>query len=51
MGRRFQKGQEELLDFNKEFELINTYNVKNEEFSIFKTSFQTSEGEKLKLLI
>ncbi|ODQ60959.1 hypothetical protein WICANDRAFT_61519 [Wickerhamomyces anomalus NRRL Y-366-8] len=44
----FKKEQEELLDFNKEFELINTYNVKNEEFSIFKTSFQTSEGEKTK---
>ncbi|CAM9018229.1 unnamed protein product [Wickerhamomyces anomalus] len=44
----FKKEQEELLDYNKEFELINTYNVKNEEFSIFKTSFQTSEGEKTK---
>lgn len=44
----FKKEQEELIDYNKEFELINTYNVKNEEFSIFKTSFQTSEGEKTK---
>lgn len=44
----FKKEQEELIDYNKEFELINTYNVKNEEFSIFKTSFQSTEGEKTK---
>ncbi len=44
----FKKEQEELIDYNKEFELINTYNVKNEEFSIFKTSFQSTEREKTK---
>lgn len=38
----FKKEQEELIDYNKEFELINTYNVKNEEFSIYKANFQNS---------
>lgn len=46
----FKEEQEELIDYNKEFELINSYNVKNEEFSIYKTNFQSGQGENSKAI-
>lgn len=51
----FKKEQSELIDYGKEFELINSYNVKNEEFSVYKTNFKgksngPSNGKAIELM-